>query len=81
MYFLLSTLLYGLGGGKIKNKKIKAWAMEMRFILLLKRTFLFQEILKRLKRKRRKSGGVENMLHYPVRGVGPVQPSSLRKFK
>lgn len=79
--FLLLTLLYGLHGIKIKNKKIKAWAVEVRFIIPLRRTFIFQELLIRLKRKRRKSKGVEEILHYPVWEVNPVQPFSLRKFK
>lgn len=51
------------------------------FVICLKRTLLFWGLLIRLKRKRRKSRGVEDMLLYPVRVVSPVQPFSLRKFK
>lgn len=63
--------LYCMGwiGPKVKNQKSKAWAVKIRFIVFLtlplKRTFLFQELLIRLKKKERKTRGEENMLHYP----------------
>lgn len=63
--------LYCMGwiGPKVKNQKSKAWAVKIRFIVFLtlplKRTFLFQELLIRLKKKERRTRGEENMLHYP----------------
>lgn len=79
--FLFLTLFYVLDGVRVKKKKIKACAMEVMFVIHLKRTLLFGGLLIRLKRKRRKSRGVEDMLLYPVRVVSPVQPFSLRNFK
>lgn len=59
--------------GGTQGKESIAWAVEIRFILFLtvslKRTFLFQELLIRMKKKERKSRGEENILHYPVLGV------------